>query len=104
MSPNPYTLEISDVLSQRRANDLLVDLRDAESYRRGTIPGAINLPADEETALLALPRDCRVILFCHKGETSQDILSRMREAGFDAYQIAGGYRQYLRRQLLAGFQ
>lgn len=103
MSLKAYTLEIGDALSHRTANDLLVDLRDAEAYRRGTIPGAVNIPADAESALLALPKDRKIILFCHKGETSEDILPLMREAGFDAYHLAGGYRQYYRHQLLTGF-
>lgn len=103
MALSAYTLEIGDYLSHRAANDLLVDLRTPETYQRGTIPGAVNVPAEEETALLALPKDRRIILFCHKGETSEEILPLMRQAGFDAYHIAGGYRQYHRHQLLTGF-
>ncbi len=52
-------------------NPLLVDLRSPADYRRGHIPGAINLPLqDLAHHLEAIPRDRDVVLYCATGYRS----------------------------------
>ncbi|MEI6184609.1 MAG: FAD-dependent oxidoreductase, partial [Bacteroidota bacterium] len=48
--------------------DVLVDVRTAEEYNKGTIEGAINIPVDElRNRLSELPKDQKIFIFCQIG-------------------------------------
>ena len=80
-------------------NDILIDIRDREMYEFGTIPGAINIPLDEIKRLYHLPKDKDVYVFCQAGEISGEIAEILSDAGYNAYNLTGGYREYLRNSI-----
>lgn len=78
----------------------LIDLRDAESFRRAHLPGARNLPYDELTSDQALFRDGRPVIFYDEGEPDAARIGRalgsrlpdhivVLAGGFDAWRAAG---------------
>lgn len=74
----------------------LIDIRNEDAFRYGSIRGAVNLP--EQEILLRkeeLSADKRLILFCAKGINSIGVAERLREEGFDAVSLEGGYGAYL---------
>lgn len=74
----------------------LIDIRNEDAFRYGSIRGAVNLP--EQEILLRkeeLSADKRLILFCAKGINSIGVAERLREDGFDAVSLEGGYGAYL---------
>lgn len=87
--------KIEEYLKNRDDKDLLVDLRDSYTYSCGTIPGAINLPVSELRRLYELPREKRICVFCQYGEISREILELLKDAGYEACHLSGGYRSYL---------
>ena len=69
----------------------LIDIRNEDAFRYGSIRGAVNLP--EQEILLRkeeLSADKRLILFCAKGINSIGVAERLREEGFDAVFIGSG--------------
>jgi len=81
-----------------------VDIRPQDQYMRGTFPGAVSLPAsrleeqyEEETA--RLDKMHPVYVMCHTGEKSQEWVRRLTGDGFDAVNVEGGYRAWLRLSL-----
>ena len=72
---------------------MLIDLRAEWEYQNGFIPGAISKKIDELEE--NLPKDKMIILYCRKGEISNDALKTLREKGFDAYHLTGGYVSWL---------
>ena len=75
----------------------LIDVRDEISYKYGTIPGAEQIPdivarAKEGT----LSKDLPLVLFCMHGRQSMEIAEILREDGYDAVSLAGGYGEWLR--------
>ncbi len=88
-------IPITDYPTDRGENDLLVDLRSEMLFRFGTLPGAVNFPADREEALTSLPRDKRLCLFCQTGEVSRQTAERLAKDGYRVLHLAGGYRAYL---------
>ena len=78
----------------------VVDLRPAEEYKRGTFPGAVNIPAQGfEEKLLGFEKGKTYYLFCHTGLRSQECAQMMEEAGLSAIHVEGGYRAYLKLTL-----
>ena len=80
---------------------LLLDVRDEALYQRGTIPGAVNIPIGRIGDLLDLPMDKTIYVFCQADEFSRQITELLEDAGYDAADLTGGYRQFL-RELASG--
>ena len=76
-------------------NDAVVlDTRSAESYARGHIVGARNVPMDEldgHMEKLARLRNKPVVAVCDSGVTSSKAVNALRNAGFESvYNLKGG--------------
>ncbi len=91
--------DIWEYLKNRRDEDILVDLRSETMYAFGTIPGAINIPVERIRELYDLPKEKRICLFCQVGEISGQFAELLSDAGYDACNLTGGYREYLRQSL-----
>lgn len=78
----------------------LVDARPWEDYHRGSLEGAVNIPAAEfHDRMGELPKDHPVCVLCHTGWQSTELVELLEENGYDAYNVEGGYRTFLRMQL-----
>ena len=82
-------------------DELRVDLREPDVFRCGSLPGAVNIPLDQLGRLYDLPHDRRICVFCQAGIISEDIAELLRDAGYDAYSLEGGYRRWLRERAAA---
>ena len=76
-------------------NDAMVlDLRSAESFSRGHIAGARNIPMDEldgHMEKLAKFRNKPVVAVCDAGITSSKAVNSLRKSGFESvYNLKGG--------------
>jgi NADPH-dependent 2,4-dienoyl-CoA reductase/sulfur reductase-like enzyme/rhodanese-related sulfurtransferase len=73
-------------------NALLVDVRDADEFRRGGIDGAINLPLPELRARLdELPRDREIWVSCAVGQRAYYAARCLEQHGFKVRNLSGGY-------------
>lgn len=94
------SIEIQEIEKLDPAGITIVDIRKQEEYNRNTIPYAINIPMEKfEEGLPEFDRTKPVYVLCHTGERSESIVELLEEAGYDAVNIAGGYRSFLRLQL-----
>ena len=98
------TITIEELEALKDEEKTIVDIRPQDQYMRGTFPGAVSLPAsrleeqyEEETA--RLDKMHPVYVMCHTGEKSQEWVRRLTGDGFDAVNVEGGYRAWLRLSL-----
>ena len=98
------TITIEELEALKDAEKTIVDIRPQDQYMRGTFPGAVSLPAsrleeqyEEETA--RLDKMHPVYVMCQTGEQSQEWVRRLTGDGFDAVNVEGGYRAWLRLSL-----
>lgn len=98
------TITIEELEALKDAEKTIVDIRPQDQYMRGTFPGAVSLPAsrleeqyEEETA--RLDKMHPVYVMCHTGEKSLEWVRRLTGDGFDAVNVEGGYRAWLRLSL-----
>lgn len=77
--------------SYAKSDHLLVDVRTAEEFRSGHIPGAVNISLqDLPTSMSKLPKDKSIVLYCRSGARSSSAAQILAKAGYDKVYDLGG--------------
>lgn len=75
------------------AGAVLLDVREAEEFAAGHIPGAVNLPLSRiET--VQLPKDTPLFLYCLRGSRSQRAAIILKRMGYARVRSIGGINSY----------
>jgi NADPH-dependent 2,4-dienoyl-CoA reductase/sulfur reductase-like enzyme/rhodanese-related sulfurtransferase len=73
----------------------LLDVRTPQEFAAGHIPGAVNAPVDELRSRLGdLPLGREIAVYCQVGQRGYLATRILRQAGFPAVNIGGGYKTY----------
>jgi rhodanese-related sulfurtransferase len=86
-----------DVLLTTPANQrpFLVDVRTPQEFEAGSIPGAVNIPVDElRSRVQELPPDREIATYCQVGQRGYLATRILRQSGFLASNIGGGYKTF----------
>lgn len=87
------------ICAMKKEDYILIDIRDELSFSYGNIPGSINITEEMLLADAEKWREKTVVLCCKKGESSLALATRLREAGWDAYSLQGGYLAWLMQRM-----
>ena len=69
----------------------IIDVREPGEYAAGHVPGAVPIPMGQLPNRMAeLDRGAPVYVVCASGNRSATMTGFLRNAGFDAYSVAGG--------------
>src|SRR5690606_9184157 len=72
-----------------------LDARLPEEGTLGSIPGSHNIPMQQLRQRFGeLPRDRKILVYCASGQRSYFAVRVLRQNGFDAYNLSGGYKTY----------
>lgn len=69
-------------------NAVLLDVREAEEFRSGHIPGAVNVPLSVIDSI-SIPRDRPLFVYCLRGSRSKQAVSALLRMGYTAKSIGG---------------
>ena len=72
---------------------ILVDVREADEFKIGHIPSAINAPLSTITST-TLPKDAPLFLYCMRGTRSKRAAGVLRKMGFKSVKSIGGIASY----------
>ena len=87
----------------KRSDIQLIDIRNEETRRYGTIPGAIAMTREEILeAPEKLPEGKIPVFFCIRGTASEELCEELEERGIEAGSLAGGYNGWLMSQMESG--
>ncbi len=90
--------DINEAVAAYRAQDgaWLVDVREADEYGAGHIPGSVNLPLSTlaEAALPFPDRDARLYVYCLTGARSGRAVRLLRSLGYTDVRNIGGVNAY----------
>lgn len=88
----------TDLLARARDGLVtVVDVRPAEEYAAGHVPGAVNIPLKElEQRLQSLPRTQEVVAYCRGPYCilAYKAVARLRDAGFRARRMQEGFPEW----------
>jgi NADPH-dependent 2,4-dienoyl-CoA reductase/sulfur reductase-like enzyme/rhodanese-related sulfurtransferase len=74
---------------------LLLDVRTAQEFAQGHIPGAVHVPVDELRARLSeVPRDREIAVYCQVGQRGYLATRILKQAGYSVANLGGGYKTY----------
>jgi NADPH-dependent 2,4-dienoyl-CoA reductase/sulfur reductase-like enzyme/rhodanese-related sulfurtransferase len=78
----------------RAAGYQLIDCRTPSEFSRGAIPGAINIPVDEIRERVGEIKKEPILVNCQVGQRGHTATMLLKELGFDATNLDGGYLTY----------
>ena len=89
-------IDVETVLAAEGADKpFLLDVRTAQEFANGHIPGAVNIPVDDlRSRLKELPQDRKIAVYCQVGQRGYLATRILMQKGFSAANIGGGYKTY----------
>ncbi len=89
-------IDWEEVSTKNPEQSFLLDVRTAQEFSKGHIPGAVNIPVDElRDRLGELPRERSLVAYCQVGQRGYFATRILMQAGFSASNLGGGYKTYL---------
>lgn len=89
----------ADEIKNLSKDYIIVDIRDEISFNYGHINGAKNIPLDKiKEDGSVLPEDKMLILCCKSGQISDNLAEELRDRGYNAVNLSGGYYSWLKTQ------
>ncbi len=96
MSRHPWEVEVDEIAAALSGEDppLIIDCREPSEIATASIDGTLNIPMGEISARLPdleAHADRDIVVMCHHGVRSLQVVAFLREAGFDEPRsMAGG--------------
>jgi len=73
----------------------ILDVRTPGECKLGMVATAVNIPLDElRDRLDEIPKDKRILVYCHVGLRAYIVCRILTQHGRDAYNLSGGYKTY----------
>lgn len=79
-------------------NYLLIDMRDKEQAQKNPMDGSIQL-SQEEIEQTEFDKTKPIVVVCAQGQLSIPVVAYLREKGYEAYSLQGGYISFVMEQL-----
>jgi NADPH-dependent 2,4-dienoyl-CoA reductase/sulfur reductase-like enzyme/rhodanese-related sulfurtransferase len=89
-------VDVEAVLAVTAArHPFVVDVRTPQEFGAGHLPEAVNIPVDDLRSRLGeLPHDQEIAVYCQVGQRGYLATRILRQAGFPAVNVGGGYETY----------
>ncbi len=78
----------------RSAGYQLIDVRTPSEFNNGSIPGSVNIPVDEIRDRVSEINKQPILVNCQVGQRGHTATMLLKELGFDATNLDGGYLTY----------
>lgn len=89
-------MKLEEFLKLNKEDYILIDVRDKTSYANGHLPDSLQIKVEDISDNVDnLSKDKLIILYCMKGLISDEPAKYLRDKGFDAHNLEGGYREWL---------
>ena len=94
-------VELGKWIKSHEDNLVVVDVREEEDYRKGHIPGAINLPRNKWTNPQGLSRDKTNVVYCYTQQChlGANACVQFASAGYPVMELDGGFEAWKENDL-----
>jgi rhodanese-related sulfurtransferase len=93
-------MELNEMI-ERRENISIIDVRKEEDFRKGRIPGSVNLPRDRWDSFEGLSKDRPNIVLCYSQQChlAANASKLFAEHGYPVMELEGGYEAWQKYSL-----
>ena len=93
-------IEVASNLKQGTAL-VIIDVREAEDYRKGHVPGALNLPYDKWSSREGLRKDVLNVIYCYSPVCHLAAMAAVEFAGegYPVMEMDGGFETWKEKDL-----
>jgi len=94
-------VELDRWIKARENNLVVVDVREAEDFEKGHIPGAINLPKNRWDSLQGLSKAKTNVVYCYTQQChlAANACARFASRGFPVMELEGGFATWKEHEL-----
>ena len=93
-------ITIQELAAMEPSTCQIIDMRDSTAFALGHIDGAVLIPQKElEASHENLPKDKTLVIYCRSGILSADVAEQLREEGYAAVNLVGGYVKWLQEKI-----
>lgn len=94
-------VELSKWIKSHEDNLVIVDVREEEDYRKGHIPGAINLPRQKWHNAQGLSRDKTNVVYCYTQQChlAANACVQFASAGYPVMELDGGFEAWKENEM-----
>lgn len=89
------SITIAELKNRDKDSYRLIDIRDAIEISHGAVPDAVAVPAEEIETSSEVDKDKLLVIFCARGIVSIDVAEHLKEKGYQAESLEGGYAAWL---------
>ncbi len=89
------SITIAELKNRDKDSYRLIDIRDAIEISHGAVPDAIAVSAEEIETSSEVDKDKLLVIFCARGVVSIDVAEHLKEKGYQAESLEGGYAAWL---------
>lgn len=88
--------EVTEVPTELGGDQVLLDVREADEWLRGHVPGAQHIPMGEVPARMAeIDADATLYVICHAGGRSLKVAQYLARNGYEPINVAGGMLEWV---------
>jgi rhodanese-related sulfurtransferase len=93
-------IELRDMI-ERGENISIIDVRKEEDYRKGHIPGSINLSREKWDSLEGLSRNRTNVVYCYSQQChlAASACKHFAERGYPVVELEGGFEAWQERSM-----
>ncbi len=92
---DPYT--VRSIVDSKDDSYQIIDVRDNESFKKGHVPSAINIPSHEwKEHLNNLNKNKKLILYCYHAVcfAAPKVALKLAKEGYDVIEMVGGFDEW----------
>ena len=93
------SITVRELKEYSKSDYLLIDIRSSLAYENGHILDAISFPEpfdlEQLIEIIHISGKKKTIIYCTMGERSREYVSQLYDAGYEAYNLHRGYKEWL---------
>ena len=89
------SITIAELKNRNKDSYQLIDIRDAIEISHGAVPDAVMVSAEAIDTSSEVDKDKLLVIFCARGVVSIDVAEHLKEKGYQAESLEGGYAAWL---------
>ena len=89
------SITIAELKNRNKDSYQLIDIRDAIEISHGAVPDAVMVSAEDIETSSEVDKDKLLVIFCARGVVSIDVAEHLKEKGYQAESLEGGYGAWL---------